>query len=83
MVSRGAGPGPQLADGDKLERFAKETLCAAAAPQPTIADIKTMNILFITDLLNIRDLFKGRHFDREIIILCVRWYLRGSAFEIS
>jgi transposase-like protein len=22
------------------------------------------------------DLFKGRHFDREIVILCVRWYLR-------
>ena len=22
------------------------------------------------------DLFKGRHFDREIIVLCVRWYLR-------
>jgi hypothetical protein len=21
-------------------------------------------------------LFAGRHFDREIIILCVRWYLR-------
>jgi transposase-like protein len=21
-------------------------------------------------------LFKGRHFEREIIILCVRWYLR-------
>ena len=21
-------------------------------------------------------LFDGRHFDREIIILCVRWYLR-------
>ncbi|HTF64804.1 MAG TPA: hypothetical protein VK638_19160, partial [Edaphobacter sp.] len=20
-------------------------------------------------------LFKGRHFDREIIVLCVRWYL--------
>jgi transposase-like protein len=20
--------------------------------------------------------FKGRHFDREIIVLCVRWYLR-------
>jgi hypothetical protein len=20
------------------------------------------------------ELFKGRHFDREIIILCVRWY---------
>jgi hypothetical protein len=22
------------------------------------------------------DLFKGRHFDQEIIVLCVRWYLR-------
>jgi transposase-like protein len=22
------------------------------------------------------DLFKGRHFDREIIVLCVRWYFR-------
>ncbi len=27
-------------------------------------------------MLSIDDLFKGRHFDREIIILCVRWYLR-------
>jgi transposase-like protein len=27
-------------------------------------------------MLNVDDLFKGRHFDREIIILCVRWYLR-------
>src|SRR3984893_2492974 len=22
-----------------------------------------------------RDLFKGRHFDQEIIVLCIRWYL--------
>ena len=22
------------------------------------------------------ELFEGRHFDREVIILCVRWYLR-------
>jgi hypothetical protein len=21
------------------------------------------------------DLFKGRHFDQEIVVLCVRWYL--------
>jgi transposase-like protein len=21
------------------------------------------------------DLFKGRHFDRQVIVLCVRWYL--------
>ena len=31
-------------------------------------------------MLNMDDLFKGRHFDREIIILCVRWYLR---FKLS
>jgi hypothetical protein len=29
---------------------------------------------------SIDDLFKGRHFDQEIIILCVRWYLR---FKLS
>ncbi|MDH1182123.1 IS6 family transposase [Achromobacter mucicolens] len=28
----------------------------------------------------IEELFKGRHFEREIIILCVRWYLR---FKLS
>jgi hypothetical protein len=33
-----------------------------------------------TGTLSIADLFKGRHFDREIIILCVRWYLR---FKLS
>ena len=27
-----------------------------------------------------QDLFKGRHFDHEIIILCVRWYL---TFKLS
>jgi len=29
-------------------------------------------------MLSIDYLFKGRHFDREIIVLCVRWYLRLS-----
>jgi len=33
-----------------------------------------------TQMLSMDDLFKGRHFDREIIILCVRWYLR---FKLS
>src|SRR6476659_6213281 len=28
----------------------------------------------------VHDLFKGRHFDQEIIILCVRWYL---SFKLS
>jgi transposase-like protein len=27
-------------------------------------------------LLSLDELFEGRHFDREIIVLCVRWYLR-------
>ena len=31
-------------------------------------------------LMGVERLFKGRHFDREIIILCVRWYLR---FKLS
>ena len=31
-------------------------------------------------MLSIEDLFKGRHFDREIIVLCVRWYL---GFKLS
>jgi transposase-like protein len=25
---------------------------------------------------SMEELFAGRHFDREVIILCVRWYLR-------
>ena len=33
---------------------------------------------------SIDELFKGRHFEREIIILCVRWYLRFKlSFERS
>ncbi len=31
-------------------------------------------------MLSMDDLFKGRQFDREIIILCVHWYLR---FKLS
>jgi transposase-like protein len=32
------------------------------------------------ELKAIPELFEGRHFDREVIILCVRWYLR---FKLS
>ena len=31
-------------------------------------------------LKGLDELFEGRHFDREVIILCVRWYLR---FKLS
>ena len=34
----------------------------------------------ISNLVDIDRLFNGRHFDREVIVLCVRWYLR---YEIS
>ena len=34
----------------------------------------------IMDRMRALDLFKGRHFDRGIIVLCVRWYLR---FKLS
>jgi transposase-like protein len=30
----------------------------------------------LPSVLSMDDLFKGRHFDRDIIVLCVRWYLR-------
>jgi transposase-like protein len=30
--------------------------------------------------LSFDELFKGRHFDREVVVLCVRWYLR---FKLS
>jgi transposase-like protein len=30
----------------------------------------------MSKLKNLERLFNGRHFDREVIVLCVRWYLR-------
>jgi transposase-like protein len=34
----------------------------------------------MTELVSAQDLFKGRHFDQEIIVLSVRWYL---TFKLS
>src|SRR3954467_7510256 len=34
----------------------------------------------MSQLVPIEELFKGRHFDQEIVILCVRWYL---SFKLS
>src|SRR6516165_1313055 len=41
----------------------------AEEPRSAMAKLKT-----------IEELFKGRHFDRDVVILCVRWYLR---FKLS
>ena len=30
----------------------------------------------MSKLKSLEELVAGRHFDREVIILCVRWYLR-------
>ncbi|MGF6870828.1 transposase-like protein [Paraburkholderia sp. MM5477-R1] len=30
----------------------------------------------MSKLKDLERLFNGRHFDREVIVLCVRWYLR-------
>ena len=34
----------------------------------------------MTEPASAQDLFKGRHFDQEIIVLCIRWYL---TFKLS
>ena len=34
----------------------------------------------MAEFLDLDELFEGRHFDREVIVLCVRWYLR---FKLS
>ena len=34
----------------------------------------------MTEPASAQELFKGRHFDQEIIILCIRWYL---SFKLS
>ena len=35
---------------------------------------------YVAGLLSLDELFEGRNFDHEIIVLCVRWYLR---FKLS
>ena len=32
----------------------------------------------MSELMGVEQLFQGRHFDREVIILCVRWYFASS-----
>jgi hypothetical protein len=40
----------------------------------------TMGSRHMGKLESLDELFAGRHFDRDVIILCVRWYLR---FKLS
>jgi hypothetical protein len=47
-----------------------------------MAELIAYSVLFremrtvASKLSKVEELFAGRHFDREVIILCVRWYLR-------
>jgi transposase-like protein len=34
----------------------------------------------MSGFLGLNELFEGRYFDQEVIILCIRWYLR---FKLS
>jgi transposase-like protein len=34
----------------------------------------------VPGFVSVEELFKSRHFDREIVVLCVRWYL---SFKLS
>jgi transposase-like protein len=34
----------------------------------------------MSEFVAIEELFKGRHFDQEIVVLCVHWYL---SFKLS
>jgi hypothetical protein len=39
---------------------------------------------WVSKLLSLDEFFKGRHFDAEIIVLCVRWsFSTNSHTEIS
>jgi transposase-like protein len=35
----------------------------------------------MSKLTDIERLFNGRHFDREVIVLCVRWYQKANASD--
>jgi transposase-like protein len=37
----------------------------------------------MTEPASAQELFKGRHFDREIIVLCVRWCLTFSSAPVT
>ena len=37
----------------------------------------------MSQLSSLEELFAGRHFDHEVIILCVRWYLRYNRLRLS
>ena len=37
----------------------------------------------MTSSITLDMLFKYRHFDREIIILCVRWYVAYGAYTVA
>jgi len=48
----------------------------ADSEMPSIRVVFCDRGLTMDRLRNIEELFAGRHFDREVILLCVRWYLR-------
>jgi hypothetical protein len=62
--------GENIQDQTVGERVLVQT---SKAPLPAVT-------AWMTEPASAQELFKGRHFDQEIIILCVRWYL---TFKLS
>jgi hypothetical protein len=63
---------------DSRPRLAADTACCSigSGANPRVAGDDEEMQRFVP----IEDLFKGRHFDRQIIVLCVSWY---TSFKLS
>ena len=80
-----------LAPGDHLHTEGVADPCHGAADVAESALVQRQDLarydvgraaggMGMGKLMGVEQLFEGRHFDREVIILCVRWYLR---FKLS
>ena len=88
VMPRAAGLKPHQARRQRSEELqqlvAPDRLGDHNAPEGLWCELRERSItcrqivrtIELTKVLNMDELFKGRHFDREIIVLCVRWYLR-------
>ena len=65
-------PSPHLGKNEKLTELALVQMVLLHRVHWSFGELRTM----AGKLSSIEELFAGRHFDRQVIILCVRWYLR-------
>jgi hypothetical protein len=58
----------------------RKVVLVQTVPRCRLPALRTTGRSMAKKVQSMDDLFKGRHFEREIIVLCVRWYLR---FKLS